>query len=66
MISLFQKSIRNLENVKDFEKGEIHIETINFITIYCVQEPPWSKDTKSTKNKKSENRIYYYSALLFL
>jgi hypothetical protein len=33
MISLFQKSIRNLENAEDFEKGEIHIATISFLTI---------------------------------
>jgi hypothetical protein len=33
MISLFQKSIRNLENVEDFEKGDIHTEIISFLTI---------------------------------
>jgi hypothetical protein len=33
MISLFKKSIRNLQNVEDFEKGEIHAETISFLTI---------------------------------
>jgi hypothetical protein len=33
MISLFQKSIRNLENVEDFEKGDINTETISFLTI---------------------------------
>jgi hypothetical protein len=31
-ISLFQKSIRDLENVEDFEKGNIHTETISFLT----------------------------------